>query len=276
MSVSLVELWGTMGWFARGIVFVLIGMSLVAVTVALQRGVDLRRARRETLKFTPKLADALERQDMDSAQAAVQAHASSHLAGAYKGVFSSLRHHIEDGSLSPVEVAAAQRTVELNKLEQLARFRRGLGILATVGSTAPFVGLLGTTIGVVNAFTGMAEAGSGGLSAISAGIAEALITTALGLFVAIPSVWLYNYFVNRIEFVSMEIDYGSKEFMNFLLVLEARLQRAAGWLRGEPGKGDAALGEAVGRGSAPAAPGQADPSRGAGIGRGPTPAPAGG
>ena len=97
--------------------------------------------------------------------------------------------------------------------------------LPIFGSTAPFVGLLGTTMGVVNAFTGMAAAGSGGLAAISAGIAEALITTALGLLVAIPAVWLYNYFTNKVEMVSMEIDYGTKEFMNFLLAIESRMAR---------------------------------------------------
>jgi biopolymer transport protein ExbB/biopolymer transport protein TolQ len=224
MGISLIELWGTMGWFAKGIVYVLFAMSLFAVTVSLQRWWDLRKSRRETVKFTPKLAQALEQQDMAAAQAAVEKHRASHLASAYKGVFVSLRSHVADGSLSPVEVAAAQRTVELNKLEQVARVRRGLGVLATVGSTAPFVGLLGTTMGVVNAFVGMADMGTGGLSAISAGIAEALITTAFGLLVAIPAVWFYNYFTNRVELVSMEIDYGNKEFLNFLLVLESRLK----------------------------------------------------
>jgi biopolymer transport protein ExbB len=219
MGISLIELWGTMGWFAKGIVYVLFAMSLFAVTVSLQRWWDLRKSRRETVKFTPKLAQALEQQDMAAAQAAVEKHRASHLASAYKGVFVSLRSHVADGSLSPVEVAAAQRTVE-----QVARFRRGLGVLATVGSTAPFVGLLGTTMGVVNAFVGMADMGTGGLSAISAGIAEALITTAFGLLVAIPAVWFYNYFTNRVELVSMEIDYGNKEFLNFLLVLESRLK----------------------------------------------------
>jgi biopolymer transport protein ExbB/TolQ len=79
-------------------------------------------------------------------------------------------------------------------------------------------------MGVVNAFTGMAVAGSGGLSAISAGIAEALITTAFGLFVAIPAVWLYNYFVNRIEYIGMEIQYGAKEFTDFLLKYESDMK----------------------------------------------------
>jgi biopolymer transport protein ExbB/biopolymer transport protein TolQ len=136
-----------------------------------------------------------------------------------------LRQHLDDRTLSAVEVEAASRMLDLNKLEQTARFRRGLGILATVGSTAPFVGLLGTTMGVVNAFTGMAEMGSGGLAAISAGIAEALITTAFGLLVAIPAVWLFNYFTNRVEFVGMEMEYGTREFMNFLLMLEQKLAR---------------------------------------------------
>jgi biopolymer transport protein ExbB/biopolymer transport protein TolQ len=99
-------------------------------------------------------------------------------------------------------------------------------------------------MGVVNAFTGMAEAGSGGLAAISAGIAEALITTALGLLVAIPAVWLYNYFVNRIEFVTMEIDYGSKEFLNFLLILEERMQSGAAAMRKGTGARQAPAGAA--------------------------------
>ena len=116
-----------------------------------------------------------------------------------------------------MDVDGIKRVIELNSLEEISKFRRGLSILATVGSTAPFVGLLGTTIGVVNAFTGMALAGSGGLAAVSAGIAEALIVTALGIAVALPGVWLFNYFLNRIDFVSLEITYATKEFVDFLL-----------------------------------------------------------
>ena len=92
------------------------------------------------------------------------------------------------------------------------------GILATVGATAPFVGLLGTTMGIVNAFTGMAAGGgSGGLAAVSAGIAEALITTAFGLMVAIPAVWLYNYFQTKIDFLTVEMTYTGKELIDYLI-----------------------------------------------------------
>jgi biopolymer transport protein ExbB len=90
-------------------------------------------------------------------------------------------------------------------------------VLATVGSTAPFVGLLGTTMGIVNAFTGMAASGSGGLSAISAGVAEALITTAFGLLVAIPAVWAYNYFTTKIDNLTAEMTYSSKEMIDYLI-----------------------------------------------------------
>lgn len=225
MGVDLVELWGHMGWFAKWIVYTLAFMSLVSIAVAFQRWLDLMKSRKQTVQFAPRLASALESNDLESADQAVVAHPKSHLALAYKGVFSALKEHVADRNLSATEVGNIQRTIDLNKLEQLARFRRGLGILATVGATAPFVGLLGTTMGVVNAFTGMATAGSGGLTAISAGISEALITTAFGLLVAIPAVWLYNYFTNRVELVSMEIDYGSKEFMNFLLAIESRMAR---------------------------------------------------
>lgn len=225
MSVDLMHLWGTMGWFAKGIVYVLLGMGVFSLAVAFQRFFDFSKSKGQVLKFAPKLSAALEANDLDAADRAVNEHIKGHLAAAYRGVFSSLKGHVADRTLSAVEVGAVQRTIELNKLEQLARFRRGMGVMATVGSTAPFVGLLGTTMGVVNAFTGMAAAGSGGLAAISAGIAEALITTALGLLVAIPAVWMYNYFTNKVEMVSMEIDYGTKEFMNFLLAIEGRLAR---------------------------------------------------
>ena len=225
MGVDLMHLWGTMGWFAKFIVWILFFMSFVSIAVAIRRWWDLMLSRRQVLKFAPELASALESNDLSAAELAVQSYPKGHLACAYKGVFSALGEYVDNRSLGAVEVGNIERTIDLNKLEQLARFRRGLGILATVGATAPFVGLLGTTMGVVNAFTGMATAGSGGLSAISAGIAEALIATAIGLAAAIPAVWLYNYFTNRVELVSMEIDYGSKEFMNFLLAIESRMAK---------------------------------------------------
>jgi len=227
MQGSLLELWQSMGWFAKGIVFVLFGMSIFAASIAIRKGIELRRARRATLEFSGPFSKALEAEDFDQASGLVEKHKASHLAAAFRGVMQNLTLFGKDRRLSAIEISSIQRTIELNSLEQLANLRRGLGVLATIGSTAPFVGLLGTTMGVVNAFTGMATAGSGGLSAISAGIAEALITTAFGLLVAIPAVWLYNYFVNKIEYVGMEIQYAAKEFTDFMLRHEAYIQGKA-------------------------------------------------
>ena len=95
--------------------------------------------------------------------------------------------------------------------------KKGVSTLATIGSTAPFVGLLGTVVGVINAFVGIASTGSGGIGAVSAGIAEALIETALGLFVAIPAVWFYNFLTSRIEYFNVEMDNSSSELVDYFI-----------------------------------------------------------
>jgi biopolymer transport protein ExbB/biopolymer transport protein TolQ len=124
---------------------------------------------------------------------------------------------IQDGSVTVADINSAERAVERNMLLEIVQLKRGLALLATVGSTAPFVGLLGTVFGIVNAFTGMAASGSGGIAAISAGVAEALITTAFGLLVAIPAVWGYNYFQTKIDNLTAEMTYTSKEMIDYLI-----------------------------------------------------------
>jgi biopolymer transport protein ExbB len=232
MGISLMELYGTMGWFAKGIVFILLAMSFLTAMIAIRKSIELRRSRKATLKFSGPFSEALASENFSEAERLVEENPRSHLATTFRRVFPSLTFHSADHALSAAEIQSVQRMIDLNTLEQLAKFRRGLGVIATVGATAPFVGLLGTTMGVVNAFTGMAQSGSGGLAAISAGIAEALITTAFGLLVAIPAVWLYNYYINKSDYISMEITYATKEFVDFLLRYEARLQG------GKVGRGD--------------------------------------
>jgi biopolymer transport protein ExbB/TolQ len=226
--MSLVDLWRSMGWFAKGIAFILLFMSILVATITIRKIIQLRRSKTATLKFSGPFSEALSNEDFGEAERLVEAYPKSHLSVVFRRVFPNLTFHSQDLDLSAAEIASVQRMIDLNTLEQLSKFRRGLGVIATVGATAPFVGLLGTTMGVVNAFTGMAQSGSGGLAAISAGIAEALITTAFGLLVAIPAVWLYNYFINRIDYISMEITYATKEFVDFLFRYEARLHKTAG------------------------------------------------
>ena len=96
-----------------------------------------------------------------------------------------------------------------------AELERGLAGLATVGSTAPFVGLLGTVIGIIDAFQKIQENGATGLKAVSGGISEALVTTALGLFVAIPAVMMFNYFTAKIKAFDIEMHNSSSELVDY-------------------------------------------------------------
>ncbi|MEO5510498.1 MAG: MotA/TolQ/ExbB proton channel family protein [Longimicrobiales bacterium] len=228
--MTLAQLYASMGWFAKGIVLTLVLMSIFTLTIAVRKLIDMSRSRAATVKFSGPFSKALADEDFAAAESLVEKSQKSHLAGAFRRVFPSIKFHSQDYLLSAAEIASVQRLIELNTIEQVARFRKGLGVMATVGATAPFVGLLGTTMGVVKTFQGMGEAGlgEGGMGAVTAGIAEALITTAIGLGVAIPAVWLYNYFINRIDYVSMEITYASKEFIDFLLRYEAKLQAGQG------------------------------------------------
>ncbi|HJR65358.1 MAG TPA: MotA/TolQ/ExbB proton channel family protein [Gemmatimonadaceae bacterium] len=217
MNVDLIELYGHMGWFAKGIVFVMLGMSIWSLTVMIQKWWNLRKAQAETRKFAPEFSQFLEEDNLTEAIKLAESYKKSHVARVLGGALGEVRPLIQDGSVTVADINSAERAVERNMMIILAELKRGLGILATVGATAPFVGLLGTTMGIVNSFQGMATAGTAGLGAISAGIAEALITTALGLLVAIPAVWAYNYFTTKIENLTVEMTYTSKEMIDYLI-----------------------------------------------------------
>src|ERR687883_1298677 len=217
MNLSLLELWRSMGWFAKGIVFVLAVMSVFSLTIMIRNWWYLRRAQAETRKFAPEFSRFLEEDNLVEAIKLAEGYKRSHVARVLGGALGEVKPLIQDGSVTVADINSAERAVERNMLIITSELKRGLAVLATVGSTAPFVGLLGTTMGVVNAFTGMATSGSGGLAAISAGIAEALITTAFGLLVAIPAVWAYNYFTTKIENLTVEMTYGSKELIDYLI-----------------------------------------------------------
>ena len=112
---------------------------------------------------------------------------------------------------------AVNRAIDRSTLRTVTDLRRGLGSLATIGSTAPFVGLLGTVAGIITAFQAMAATGSGGLGSVSAGIAEALVTTAFGLLVAIPAVMFFNYFTNRVEEIQVDVNDSTTELVDFMI-----------------------------------------------------------
>ncbi|HTL94588.1 MAG TPA: MotA/TolQ/ExbB proton channel family protein [Gemmatimonadaceae bacterium] len=217
MSLSLVAMWGTMGWFAKGIVFVLAIMSIFSLTIAIQKWWRLRKAQSETRKFAPEFSQFLEEDNLNEAIKLAEGYKKSHVARVLGGALGEVKPLLQDGSVTVADINSAERAVERNMLIIVSELKRGLAVLATVGATAPFVGLLGTVMGIVNAFQGMAVSGAGGLGSVSAGISEALITTAFGLIVAIPAVWFFNYFSTKIDNLSVEMTYTSKEMIDYLI-----------------------------------------------------------
>ena len=219
MSVDLLHLWSTMGYFAKGIVIILAIMSIWSLTVIIQKAIQFNRIQSATRKFAPQFSRSIQEENLDQAIALAEANKKSHVARVLGDALAEVKPLLRDrATITAADINSAERAVERQMLIVLAELKRGTGILATVGSTGPFVGLLGTTMGIVNAFTGMSLQGaSGGLAGISAGIAEALITTAFGLFVAIPAVWGYNYFTTKIENLTVEMTYTSKELIDYLI-----------------------------------------------------------
>jgi biopolymer transport protein ExbB/biopolymer transport protein TolQ len=219
MNLSLLVLWTQMGNFAKGIVIVMAIMSIYSLTIAFQKAWLLARSQAATRKFAPEFSRAIQEEQLDQAIALAEKDKKSHVARVLGEALAEVKPLLSDrATITAADINSAERAVERQMLIVLSELKRGLGVLGTVGSTAPFVGLLGTTMGIVNAFTGMAAAGaSGGLAGISAGIAEALITTAFGLMVAIPAVWFYNYFTTKIENLTVEMTYTSKELIDYLI-----------------------------------------------------------
>lgn len=212
MSFDLVHLWESMGFFARAVVILLLFMGIVSLYVGIERQVTFAKARAQSRQLAATLTGHFERVDVAGAFKACQ---SREVKYSYLG-------HLMEAGLREVNdrfdafgVESARRAMERRSIQETADLRRGMNILATVGSTAPFVGLVGTIAGIINSFQAMGESGSGGLASVSAGIAEALVTTLIGIAVAIVGVWLFNYFTARIEVITNDITVSIEEFMDW-------------------------------------------------------------
>ena len=202
--MDLIEMWHQMGWVAKGVAFVLFFMSMWSFGVAIERVYTFTQARNQSKAYAPQVAKHLKDGRLKDAIALSSSKnfRYSHLA---KVVLAGLQEYQfqqeAGGGLSREDlVDSVRRSIQRATALTQSDLKKGVNSLATIGTTAPFVGLLGTVVGVINAFVGIAATGSGGIGAVSAGIAEALVETALGLVVAIPAVWFYNYLTGRLDY----------------------------------------------------------------------------
>jgi biopolymer transport protein ExbB/biopolymer transport protein TolQ len=210
-------MWSNMGWQARLVVATLFIMSAWSIGVMIDRVLAYNGARKQSRQFAPAVAGALREGKLDEAIKIADRFSKSHLAKVVVSGLQEFRAHQMSAEISGEEIEASRRALERAEAIVHAELKRGIGSLATVGSTAPFVGLLGTVLGIIHAFQGISTEKSTGLGAVAGGISEALVTTALGLFVAIPAVWMFNYFVNRVEAFDVEMGNSSSELIDYFL-----------------------------------------------------------
>lgn len=216
MELSLLEIWETMGLLARLVAVSLFGMGFASLVVCVERLLVLERARQASAAFATKARPLMEARDVDSMLdlSRGEEFARAPLARLVRHGLETFRANLRDPAVGPVEMA--RRELD-RRLEQLAsEGRRGMGILASTGSTAPFIGLFGTVIGIITAFQGIAASGGGGIGAVSAGIAEALIVTAVGLIVAIFAVLVFNVLTARFDKFDMSMQHAASELVDYL------------------------------------------------------------
>jgi biopolymer transport protein ExbB/TolQ len=214
MQFTLTELWHHMGLFARLIVLVLAVMSIASLFVSGERLFAFRKAKRASIEFAGRMAGLLQQGGIDAAAAAEAGPDPGYLG---RVLDSGLQAYRVSPKHDPDLIfESVSRALDRQAQREVQMLKRGQGILGTVSSTAPFIGLLGTVMGIVNSFQLMAASGSGGLATVSAGIAEALVTTAFGLLVAIPAVMAFNYITGYIEARAVDISESSNELLDLL------------------------------------------------------------
>ena len=220
-GMDLMQMWTTMGWVAKVIAIILVIMSMISFGVAIERIYTFAQARKQSKLYAPQVAKHLKDGRLKDAIAISSSknYRYSHLAKVVLAGMQEYQFQQEaGGNLSREDlVDTVRRAIQRASALTANDLKKGVSALATIGATAPFVGLLGTVVGIINAFHGISTSGSSGLAAVSSGISEALVETALGLVVAIPAVWFYNYLSGRIEYFNVEMDNSSSELVDYFI-----------------------------------------------------------
>lgn len=222
MDLSFGGLWASMGIPAKMVVAVLLAMLIWSVYVTIERTLFFIASRGQSRALAGSIGGPLSKSDVDGALKLIAGYPK-----AYLGIV--LKAGLQEFKARPDKfgVDAMKRALERVALDETAALRKGMNVLATTGSTAPFVGLVGTIFGIINAFSMMSAAGGGDLTAISGGIAEALVTTAVGITVAIVGVWVYNYFNATIDEIGKDVNTSSMELIDWAEKEIVRLGLAA-------------------------------------------------
>ena len=216
-AFSMTEMFKHLGPVGLGVIITLLIMSVYSIAIMVERYLTYSAAKKQSREFAPRVAQALKNDRIEEAINISDKHRKSHLAMVVSSGLQEFRAHGDASDISGDEIEASKRALQRAIAIKTAEFKRGLSGLATIGSTAPFVGLFGTVFGIINAFQGMKNAESAGIAAVAGGISEALLTTALGLLVAVPAVWLFNYFTGKVDGFIVEMDNSASELVDYFI-----------------------------------------------------------
>lgn len=219
MDFSFAAIWASMGLFARAVFFVLAIMSMASLMVMFERIFIFWKSRGQSTRFAQKMASLLGGGDLAAAAGAQLEKESGYLGRVINAGLAAFRVAPKKHDAAVESVA---RALERQAAREVEVLKRGLNVLATVGSTAPFIGLLGTVMGIVNSFEMMSATGSGGLGTVSAGIAEALVATAFGLLVAIPAVMAFNFLQSWVDARAVDMSESANELLDVVAKHYAR------------------------------------------------------
>ena len=211
------SMWAQMGIAAKLVVILLFLMSAYSIGIMIDRALAYSAARKQSRLFAPAVAGALREGKVDEAIKIADRYKKSHLAKVVVAGLQEFKAHQSSSDIPGEEVAASRRALERAEAITHAELKRGVSVLATIAASSPFVGLFGTVVGIINAFQGISTERSTGLGAVAGGISEALVATAIGLFVAVPAVWAFNYFTSRLEGFDVEMGNSSSELIDYFL-----------------------------------------------------------
>ena len=224
--MTITELLGNVGVFGLAVMICLAALSIYSVGLILDKHRRFRLASRQSYTFKSVFGKFLRAGELQNVIDAARKSQRSYMAQVVSAGMIEYEAR-ETGSDPGDSLEVVTSALDNAKEEALIEMKRGLGLLATIGSTAPFIGLFGTVVGIINAFRGIAANGSGGMAAVSGGIAEALVATALGIFVAIPAVVAFNQFTGKLDQFQVEMNKASSELVNFLFKVPKTVARAA-------------------------------------------------
>ncbi len=219
MQFGLIEMWQAMGPVAKGVAIILIGLSIISLYMFIERQLVFRKARNKSKQVAPKLADMLKKGQIQEALtlSSKKENRGSHLARVTAAGIKEFLEGKEANISLEEQIETAERGCLRAATIYTQELKKGLNTLATIATSAPFIGLFGTIAGIINAFRGMALTGSGGIGAVASGIAEALVTTAFGIGVAIIALWCYNFLNSKIDIYEAEMANTSSQIVDFFV-----------------------------------------------------------